>query len=432
MSYSNINTVGQKPYLPEDAHKSPAAPSSTLAKNVYNPPATPKTAAWHEKAISRLNGIDHRLDALMPNNSIQQRIDTLSHNIKNYFAPLNEFNTWLDDNGEGQWYSKLATFLAKLPLRAARNIIHLLYSIIKTILYAAVHPLKAINDLAKLLVQLAHQLTLPESLSKIGAGIIGANAGHTLVSGNPFSLIAIGIGAACVLGGFTAGAIKAAIMAEKDQRWNAVKDELFQQAKELPESALTGLILGLVTGGIQRSAQEARAARIEKYVKEIKLPTANVTVDSVTGKITIDIPAKSVELQKIIQAHPEIFKEGSYFNSWYDSVRIEVLPSGTTAHAFGTEIMVFDCIEKFSFSHPIPVDLLKDLVPMYSIPAPLPSFVTTGLQPLGTIAGGVSTLAMPTRTVATDFQKIVNSIATAWRKFTSSFPIHISMNIRIG
>ena len=107
--------------------------------------------SWNNRVIIYLSNLDDKLDKRIPNIWIQNKIDEVGRYIEKEFEPLEEFNKWLDINGIGSWYKQLATFLYKLPLRALRNIIRLLYSIIKGILYTTVHPLKSLNKLAKLL-----------------------------------------------------------------------------------------------------------------------------------------------------------------------------------------------------------------------------------------------------------------------------------------
>lgn len=255
---SSVQGLSQPQYQTNNIEPTTAgrSPVQGVAQVInQNQPTAP--LKWNEKAIRHLDGWEAYLDAKLPNFPIQNKIDQLALYLETKFAPLSKFNEWLDSNGEGAWYKKLAIFLAKLPARAVRNIIRLVYNIIKSALYAVVHPAKAVVKLAKLLVQLAHALTLPETWSKMGAGALGASLGSSLVSGNPVPLIALGIGAAMLLGGLTAGAIKAAVEAEQGNRFKAAMQNLFDQGKQLPEAALTGFCMGLITGGIQRVSKIA-------------------------------------------------------------------------------------------------------------------------------------------------------------------------------
>ena len=97
-------------------------------------------------------------------------------------------------HGYGSWYIQLATFLAKLPLRAARNVIYLLYNILKEILYFALHPLKTLTRLAKLFVTICYKMATPESLALMGSGVIGATLGFSILSGNLLSVIGVAMG----------------------------------------------------------------------------------------------------------------------------------------------------------------------------------------------------------------------------------------------
>ncbi len=224
------------------------------SKPIPIPTGQPQTAtlAWNERAISYLTTLENRLDKKIPNIPIQTGIDQLGEAIQKQFAPLKRFNQWLDSNGEGNWFQKLHTFLIKLPFRAARNVLRLLYLVIKSAFYAATHPLKSLVKLAKLTVSLIHALTLPETWSKIGAGMIGASIGQSLAMGNPLSVVGIGIGAALAAAGLTVGAFKAAVQAEKGKKAKAFGHNLFTQIKGVPEDALTGLYFGLLVGAVRR------------------------------------------------------------------------------------------------------------------------------------------------------------------------------------
>lgn len=213
---------------------------------------TVKDLSWEKRAVSKLNEWDTVLDGWMPNWVVQDKLDQLGTYIEEMFRSLPNFDSWLRDNGEGAWYTQLATYLVKLPLKAAHNIINLLYNTMKGILYAAAHPLKGLNAVAKHMVLLVQALTQPETWSKIGAGVIGAGLGQALIFGNPVSVIALGIGAACILGGISFGALKAAIVAEDGKRFERVVENVTGQFKQIPESLVTGLFMGLLVGGIKK------------------------------------------------------------------------------------------------------------------------------------------------------------------------------------
>jgi len=255
--------------------------------------ANPK---WNERAVAYLNRIDKKLEEKLPNFAFQNKIDEIGRYVQKKFSFLNSFNDWLNSNGHGTWCDKLATCLAKLPVRVARNIVNILYNIVKGCLYAAVHPLKSLNHLAKLLVMLCHELTKPETWSKMGAGMIGTSLGQGVITGNPLSIIGLGIGGAMVVGGITVGSLKAAIEAVEGNKLQSVNQHLLSQMQELPESFLTGFCMGLIMGGVQRAfvkkyiitdSQEAEKIAA-KFVDDHNLRScAYVTSDPSTGNITL-------------------------------------------------------------------------------------------------------------------------------------------------
>jgi hypothetical protein len=112
--------------------------------------AEEKRVDWTTKAVRSLTKAELKLDKHFPGLPLQQKIDDLGLRLEKLFAPLRNANAWLDSNGEGKWYRQLAVFLAKLPLRVARNVLHLLYEIVKGAVFFAVHPVKSVLRLAKL------------------------------------------------------------------------------------------------------------------------------------------------------------------------------------------------------------------------------------------------------------------------------------------
>ncbi len=267
-------------------------------------PQLQRAVSWNEHAIKWLDTIDEKLEAALPNFMIQNDLDAVGRLIKDTFAPLREFNQWLDSNGHGAWYEQLTTALGKLPFRAIRNIVCLLYNIIEGIIYAGVHPLKALNCAIKQLISLVHALTQPKTWSNIGCGMMGASLGHSLVTGNPLSVIGIGIGGALVIAGLTAGAIKAAVEAETGKKLDAAGAALLAQAKALPESLLTGFCMGLLFGGIQRAIEQSAAgsyrisspdeARLaaDRIIKEHNLPQYESVGVAKNGDLMIKWSAK--------------------------------------------------------------------------------------------------------------------------------------------
>jgi hypothetical protein len=214
-----------------------------------------KTKNWHERSISVLTACEASLDAKIPNWCLQNKIDKICSDLKQKLAPLAKWNAWLDQNGEGKWYVKMAIFLAKLPLRVARNFIDLLYKILKEIFYFLVHPLKSILRLSKLFVDLCYKMTRTETLSHVGNAVMGASIGYFALSGNLLTLIGVATGGAMLLVGLGMNTLKAAIHAEVGKRQAAAKEAFFNQGKQIPEMVLTGFVAGLLLGQIHRTVE---------------------------------------------------------------------------------------------------------------------------------------------------------------------------------
>lgn len=321
---------------------------------------------WNERAIYKLNQWETKLEKAMPNFKIQRRIDSIGQYIEKKFAPLKEFNRWLDSNGHGAWYHQLATFLAKLPARAIRNIVRLVYQIIKSIFYAGVHPLKSLTRLAKLIVSLIDALTKPETYSKIGAGMIGASLGQAAVMGNFISLMGLGIGGAMLAAGLSMGALKAAVEAQKGVKIKAVKEHLLMQAKQLPESLLTGFFMGLLFGGIQRAVApsqyrittvEDAKAYAKQFIKENNLPDPlKIVLDPDKGEVSI--------YWNSIKGLPNV--DGHSIGN----IRIELGPSYAKAHS----VLVWDGFEGDRTIITYSLDKVGLAAPAYPYP-PAPSTV---------------------------------------------------------
>lgn len=179
--------------------------------------------------------------------------------VQRRFSDLDRFNKWLDDNGQGNWYWQLATCLYKLPMRAVRDIVELLYQIIKTCVAMLIQPHKIPTRVAILLISLVAALTKPETWAQMGAGAIGASLGQCAV-GNPFAVIGFGIGAAMLLGGVSVGAIKTAIEAKSGSKLQEVGYYLRTRAEKLATGMLSSFFIGLILGGIER------ALRVQTYI----------------------------------------------------------------------------------------------------------------------------------------------------------------------
>ncbi len=244
---------------------------------------------WCGRAVKTLNNFEKRLDLNIPNFPIQTRLDAIGHYITSVFAPLTEFNQWLNDNGHGDWCQQLATSLAKLPLRAIRNIVQQLYTLIKGIAYTTVHPLKGTTHFAKHIISIIEALTTRENWPKIGASLLGATLGQGLVTGNPLSVIGLGIGAALLISGVE-----------------------LQKAETLAESALTGFFTGILMGTIQRAmqprnymikTQQEAEHYANAFIKENNLPPCSKVWLCKGGAVELEWNWK--DLQSLHASHPE-------------------------------------------------------------------------------------------------------------------------------
>lgn len=186
---------------------------------------------------------------------------------------------------------KLAILLTTLPLKAARNIANLLYQTLKAIAYGVVHPIEGAAKLAKLLISMAHAMTKPETWTMMGAGMVGAGLGQ-MALGNVFAPIATIVGAAIMALGLSVGAIIQAIQKEGyNTRTEAALDYLLQQGKQIPEAMMTGFLMGLLIGAIQKSVvkkpqlTEAEASKLARksVPKDLShVGMSNVKTDGIT------------------------------------------------------------------------------------------------------------------------------------------------------
>lgn len=290
--------------------------SKALETTQTSQPTTPIKPLF-ERAMTYLQSIDSKLDEV-PTLYIQDKLDAIGAWIEAKFAPLERFNNWINSCGDGAWYQQLAMFLVKLPMRAVRNIVQILYSIVKQLAYTIAHPLKAANKLAKMLVSLAQELAKPETWTKVGVGIIGVSLGSAATSGNPLSIFGVVIGAAMTLAGLGYGTVKAAVGAQQDKKNEVIKQHLLTQLKDLPESFLTGFILGLIMGGIQKSSQQhdqnafrvadSKSAQewVDKYTSYNSLPKPqSVTYQSGS----IDVVWNKIDEMELFKQKPFMFTD---------------------------------------------------------------------------------------------------------------------------
>lgn len=209
---------------------------------------------WVTSSINFLDNLDPKINEGFPQNILQTNIDALASQIKEKFSSLPSFDQWLQENNATEWYTQLATYLVKLPPKAAWNAINGLYNLISQALYVAVHPVAGLNSLAKNIILLLNELSNSENWAKMGAGSLGSLTAQGLILGGPLSLIGLGIGGALIAGGLSAELYSALSTAEEGaDELEVLFDQLKVSAKQLPESFLTGVFTGLLIGGIRRA-----------------------------------------------------------------------------------------------------------------------------------------------------------------------------------
>ncbi len=268
-----------------------------------NLPVEFRAESWYEKSIKGIQAAENKIDNVVrgvlasATASLALQFDQALAFIKRRFADLEQFNTWLDDTGNGKWYWRLATFLYKLPMCTVRDIIVLLHQIIKTCL--APHHIP--TRVAIMLIALVSEFAKPETWAHMGAGTVGCCLGQS-VFGNPFALVGFGIGVAMMIGGASLGALKSALQTE---RGSSFPQYMQSEIQKLASSLLKGFMMGLVIGGIEKACrvkqqklwekqketfiptQDEAAKFAEQFCAEHALPPpASVTVENNSIKIT--------------------------------------------------------------------------------------------------------------------------------------------------
>lgn len=81
-----------------------------------------------------------------------------------------------------------------------------------------------------------------------------------------------------LVGGVSLGALKAALKEKEGSKIHAAAQHLLSEAKQLPESLLTGFCMGLIMGGIQRAIyeQQMRTYKITNYEEAKSYPEQSV------------------------------------------------------------------------------------------------------------------------------------------------------------
>lgn len=316
-----VNSIDSSITLPHSFLDRP--PNNQLITSLIDSQA-PTTLRWDQKLIKKIEKFEVLLEAKIPNHFIQIKIDHLANWIQSKFETLKKFNIWLDSNGVSDWYKKLAIFLVKLPCRAVRNIINGLYQIIASALNGVAHPLKALTSAAKLLVKFTESLAHEETYTRIGAGIIGGSLGQS-ATGNFFSVIGFAIGGSLMLGGLGVSALKLACYKHcKDaKKENNTLNNVYDQLEKLPETMLTGFIIGLTIGGVLKKVNkqnhpEQKLRNETNEIQQIRSESLAIYRSSVGSielvnrvmellkdpNLAVD-PAKMLELQILLKQLPQ-------------------------------------------------------------------------------------------------------------------------------
>ena len=195
---------------------------------------------------------------------------------------------------------------------------------------------------------------------------MSASLGQAIGSGNPLSLLGMGIGGAMLIGGLSVGALQAALRTkEKDQKATAAINQVWEQVKTLPESMLTSFLVGLLIGSIQRCFQQSRHAidnpqtlnqLVNEFVQKHNLPPYDWAYQNASGDISIHWWAS--ENSAILANHPELFYNGSslsfhHVDTMPVSLEAIIQPGGHTQ--FYTTTWIYDDSE--GFLSKVPVDL---------------------------------------------------------------------------
>ncbi len=233
---------------------------------------------WHNRAVTQLNTWDTVLDQFCPNFWIQTKADELGAFVVDLFKPLKPFNEWLEKNGQSNWYQEFALYLAKLPMKVARNVALSLYIVIKNIVNLGVHPLKELNHLARALVDAGFGLFDSKNWYKLGGSLMGAAVGQGMALGVPYSPIQFALGAA-----FTAAGL-------------AKSADFKKELTDLPVHFGTGAACSYLVGRVVKRCKtvtDEKQARIfaDKFVKENNLPDyTDVQLNNGKIQINLEVP----------------------------------------------------------------------------------------------------------------------------------------------
>lgn len=306
------------------ATKSEKKPVSDVAVATLDQSLTPVVKlGMRDKIIKKIETIESKIDRcrwLSPLMFFQLKIDFW---VKQIEADLNssklaKFSAWLDRTGKkDEIVRSLALFLVKLPLKAARNILRSIIGVFKAVGYSLVHPIKALTKLAKLIVIMLDELRKPETWTKIGAGMMGAGLGQACV-GNPLSVLSVIIGAALSFTGFTVGALVATVKAYNDHKskgsqeaWivakNAAVNNMHNQSAAFSESMMTGFLMGLLIGGVQKAVRDKELAKQQQIENERAIREKQWVFDRAKKRLQIEFDERMADFNAHKQQYAQDF-----------------------------------------------------------------------------------------------------------------------------
>jgi len=314
----------------------------------------PQIQPFYQRAIVHLTSAQDKLDHLIPNSWMQNKIDSFIRKIEEAFQS-SELQSRLEP--AGNWKHELARFLAGLPKKVACNILNSLKNLVQMILqgslYAVAHPMKAPMELAKKIILLVHDLSQPEAWVRIGANTMGSSLGYTLVAPNPISPIFLIIGAALSVAGISLIAIKAAL----DKTNPSISGKCLSQGKILVEEMTTGLCLGLLIGGIQRAVRQIKQwnqdISYERSVNQARMDAAKsqardfVNLQNLPEYDRIRSGSNSISIYFDPKRHLSLPKELPNAATVYDEfvTKVKVLPGANGAFSLletKTEMMGYE------------------------------------------------------------------------------------------
>ncbi len=227
---------------------------------------------WAININTKISDLNIELDRKYPEN----RAQALLHKFYNlYLDPLlnhqlgQKLNEVLDSKCEGDWYKKLGSYLVKLPLKSIRNILNLVYNVIKASVFGLVHPLKAMTEVPAFIVSLIVAMQNPEFYISAGAGIIGSVTSQCVFTGLFLpGAISLAVGALLLGVGLSWDALKTLDDSLEDASLGKV---LWKDLDLIFQSFTTGVITGSLvslTRATRVATHDEAYAQFYKYLDQ--------------------------------------------------------------------------------------------------------------------------------------------------------------------